>query len=74
MHHHWRVMIPWPTPKIRLRCVHGERRGRCIKDSRCPLKRETLTWKWMAEFRYKGDAQRYAKAFKGAHIAEDEVI
>lgn len=71
----YRVMVPLkPLSKPRLVCLHGELRGQCIKNSRCPLRPLPLLWKWMAEFRYKRDAQRYAKRFKNARIIQDEVI
>lgn len=75
MDHFWRVIIPIKPLPGKVLCVHGWPRGQCIKDSKCPVHRqEPALWKWMAEFRYKGDATRYAKAFEGSRIVRDEVI
>lgn len=75
MNNYWRVMVPTKPVRSVLRCVHGERKGQCIKNSSCPLHRaEPLLWKWMALFRYKRDAKRYAKCLSGAQIVEDEVV
>lgn len=74
MSHYWRVIVPQEPAKVQRRCLHGERPGECIKDSRCPLKSERLTWKWLAEFRYKRDAKRFARGFEGAQLVQDEII
>lgn len=74
MRYCWRVLIPHlgPNPP---RCVHGEVKGQCIKNSHCPVRKQVaVAWKWMAEFRYKRDATRYAKCLEGAKIVADEIV